>query len=695
MEQATTTVGAAPAATYTSEDTQYSADTAQWHSSYDTLAKAGNTNPTFLSKGAPPAQRESEAAADVPLLSSSLQKRQSPRGALHCRGMNNLFLMAASTVAFFFILNRLGSHQKVPSLRPLTQRPSSVQPEAQDEEKSVLTEVQEYATSIDTHALQQIPEAAKRIGLSLRYSFAAEEAAKLTRHARAVEIERTTVLLLESHLAEGRVSETQAETYAQEALWLLKEKVGALIAVARRMQMNACAKAVELAARADNALALLKAQHETVKQVKVAGGAPYLELQQYLLSRWCLAAEEDVKSMHDQLDRMKQLHHAPTNSLTEGAAELLKTDDAAKHVSFFSTQLMELTRDTDEAVKVLTQGLHVRRCLEASAAVRSLRPNACRLRVKHAKAQAAAKRLSPEGAAEIDDIGHVINQIYEAFESLEKLSASITRSKDPAAAVQDLEKIFIMRQQITKGMQGLEARLDNLVQSTEITAAEEFNVADQVLVLHHKEALTCLQAIRFLAKFGNHWGKDIQAALSKEASGKNPFVLVSVYGRQAVEAARKIAVAGQEGEQLLEDFGGAGSLIDAAEMYSRLQQHLTQVEEWTLTLVEGVAAVAACESLYRTVLRAEATIHDLAVSLDAESREGDRAPPLLPAAEDSVLMNTVMKFKSTEDLMTAGQLAVELQALARRLEAARLERNTEAVRSELRKYLTKSGGQSL
>ncbi|KAL8449747.1 hypothetical protein Emag_003556 [Eimeria magna] len=692
-EQATTAVAVLPVATetahYTSEDTRYSQDTAQWHSSYETLAKVGVPP---LSDGASAATQKSEAAAEV-IVSSSLQKRRSPCGSWRRRGMK-LFLVAASTVAFLSTVNRLGPLQKLSSFFPPTQRPFSERAEVQEEERSSLAEVQEYAISLDTQALQQIPDAAKRIGLSLRYSFAAEEAANLTRHARAVEVERTSVLLLERHLAEGRVSEAQVETYAEEALRLLKEKVGAVLAIARRIQMNACAKGSELVGRADNALAFLKAQHDTVRQIKVAEGAPYVELQQYLLSRWSLAAERDVTSMHAQLDQMTQFHFAPTNSLTEGAAELLKTDDVAKHLSFLSTQLMELTRNADEAVKVLTQGLHVRRCLEASAAVRSLRPDACRLRVKQAKAQAAAKRLSPEGAEEIEDIGDVINQIYEAFESLDRLSASVTRSKDPAVAVQDLEKILIMRQQITEGMQGLETRLDNLVQATEVTAAEEFNAADQVLLLHHKEALTCLEAIRFLAKLGNHWGKDIQGALSKEASGGNPLTLVSLYGKRAVDAARKIAVARQEGEQLLEDFGGAGSLMDAAEMYSRLQQHLTQVEEWMLTLVEGVATAAACEALHRTVLRSEATIQDLAAALDAQSRGGDK-PPLLPASEDSVLRNTVVKFQNTDDVMQAGQLAVELHALARKLEASRLERDVEAARSEVRQYLTKSGGQSL
>ncbi|KAL8431490.1 hypothetical protein ACSSS7_005237 [Eimeria intestinalis] len=672
-EQATTAVAAAPAATesahYTSEETRYSLDTAHWHSSRDTLAKLGTPS---LSEESLTSARENEAATGDGI-ASGRQQRRSAGGSWRRRSLNAA-LMAASIVVFFSVLTRLGTLQKLPSLPPPTQRPSGAQPQAQEQAKGALAVVQEYATSIDAQALQQLPETAKSIGLSLRYSVAAEEAASLMRHARAVEVERTKVLLLESHLAEGRISEAEVEKYAKEALGVLEEKIGALLGVARSMHLNAHAKASELVARADNALASLKAQHETVSQIKVAGGAPYLKLQQFLLSRWCLVAEQDAASMRAYMDRLSQLRLAPMDSLSEGAAELRKVDDVAKHMSFLSAQLLELTRDAHKTVKALTQVIHVRRCLEASAAVRSLRPDACRLRVKQAKAQAAAKRLSPEGAAEVENIGNVIGQIYEAFNSLDLLSASITRSKDPAAAAQDLEQILIMRQQIADGMQGLEARLDSLVQATEVTAAEEFNVADQVLLLHHNEALKYLAAIRFLAKLGSRWGKEVQAALSKEASGGNPFFLVSLHGKRAMEAAKKIAMARQEGEQLLEGFGGARSLLDAATMYSKLQQHLTQVEEWMLTLVEGVATLAVCEALHCSVVRSEASIQDVATALDAKSRGADKSP-LLPASEDSVLRSTVLKFQRTDDLMEAGQLAVKLQGLARKLQATRLERD--------------------
>ncbi|KAL8269768.1 hypothetical protein Esti_006297 [Eimeria stiedai] len=391
QEQATAAVAVAPAATetaqYTSEETQYSLGTAQWQRWYDTLVKLGT--PPFSKENV--ASTRKVTLAPLKNLPPSLPQRKGP----------------------------------------------PVRNQERKQEKSALAEAQEYATSIDAHVLQQLPDVAKSIGLSLRYSFAAEEAAKLTRHARAVEMERMTVLRLDNHLAEGRVSETQAEKYAEEALRVLKQKVEALLVLTRRVHMNACARTTDLVAQADNKLASLRAQRDFVSQIKVAGGAPYLELQHYLFSRWCVADERDVLSMHALLHQLKQLHLVPTNSLTQGWSRAAQDErrGTARVVPFHAADGADAgCRRSSERLDI---GAPCEKEVEA-----------------------------------IEDTGNDINQIYEAFGRLEKLSASITRSKDSALAMQDLERILVFRQQIADDMQGLEARRDDLAQATEVTAAE-------------------------------------------------------------------------------------------------------------------------------------------------------------------------------------------------------------------------------
>ena len=601
-------------------------------------------------------------------------------------------LLAASAVGLSFGLPYFvgKAPEEAPGL-PDAEIPSLVPEDAKPpaEIDPVLYEATKYARELDIGALQLLSSASQSIGLAFGYPGAVSEAALLIRHCHSVERESAALMQLHERVRDGNITREEALQYAEQSQSNLEEQVGIILDISRRFQAHGLKITAAKIAEAAKCLASLKEHRENSMLVSADDRPPYVRLAQFILSSCCTAVEQDAKRLHQIYLKIEEEQKHMPRDLTEAGAAMQATAARARRVASVIHRIRNLEAMGTEGFELLQQGLHVCGALDASAAVRSLKPRLCKLRIKQAIAQTAIERLTKEQEAKLEACGHDIHYLYWELEDLELVLSVLKKHSSPSGLFEFPETIRRAKDDIESKLQQLEAGMQALMKDIDVTPAEAMKANEQVLLLHHAETRSALEAVRFLSKVGNYWSREHDAGLMNRRH-VTPNRISLLHGKKGSDVARNMDMEKSQAEQEFKEFGRKTKLPAAIAIFEEVLRCQAFAEGAVQQVITSVTTACMAELLERSVHESKTSMLESLTLINTKLEQANK--PVLDVSDNSRFSRLVEAFDKTEDLMGEGRIALELQQMARHLTVIREDFDMEEVLAVAAKYLTSETG---